>query len=402
MRREVGVFYRDNFLNRVYAEGEKVLSDDFRVAINCFAPYIRSILKQDGDLRLFQTPGRFKSLKSIEFYGGHLTSIGSIEKILPNLETLKFIHCKLDGDLHDKFLQYCSNLKRLYVRDSDAEGRQRRVFIGNSNSWLNRKYTKLEHFEVNSRCRNEKVILFLKQNRNIVQFSTTIEFLMENFKSLSTSKIQLNTLAILHLKLTTNERKFINFVDQMLSLQKRGIFKHLHLYFRGNVNVPETIVPKNVLLSIKLMHITNEKQKLKLSYLINLEKLYLLNKWQIADLDAALNTLTRLNYIYFERETIDNILPFIKNLPNLRKIAIDLILNGHHFDDRDNIINVSKINDERRQLTNATKLTFCVREQTYLATKKSLNGAEFEYFEVKRIESDNDVHDFTNSYGVIG
>lgn len=80
------------------------------------------------------------SLKEIEFYSGHLCFTICVKAILPNLEKLKFSHCELDTEVYETFIQYCGNLKRLYVRDNDLNGKQHDIFIGKSNDWLANQY----------------------------------------------------------------------------------------------------------------------------------------------------------------------------------------------------------------------------------------------------------------------
>lgn len=178
LNQATGEYFRDYFPSRVFAVGRNIFSEHSRVLINCLSPFVQSIVIADGDLDIFKIY-RFQLLNEIEF-GGDLTHIENIKHILPNLETLKFIHFDFDGDLHEAFLGHCGKLKRLYVKDKKKANDESNPLINASNDWLMNKYSSLKHFKVNSRRKIDKVIHFLQRNPNIHKFSTSIEFLVKN------------------------------------------------------------------------------------------------------------------------------------------------------------------------------------------------------------------------------
>lgn len=392
MNQTVGEFYKHNFRARVRGESENIYSYDHSVMINCFIPYVQSILIEGNDLHIFRMK-KFTSLKEIEFDKCKLNCTECLSGILRNVECLKFLD-GFDGDAYELFLRHCDKLKRLYVMDSELKGKNSDVYFGTSNDWLAKPYSSLEHFEFISRRKIDQVIEFLKQNTKIHNFSTTIEFLIANMDAILVSKLKLNILAILYAYTNVAEEKFNQLMAQLALLHQREIFKQLNLYFYVTP-IQYTIYPPNVMSLVKTLHIVNGMQNFTLSPLVNLERLYLSGTFQINDLDVALKTATKLNYIYFHDEKIDNILPFIKNSPTLSKIQINLLQNGIHFNDANNVLNLSALNDERQKLHKATKITIFAHEQIYLETKKQVKQTNFDFVEIKRTESYDGVHDFT-------
>lgn len=395
LKKVAGEYFRDNYFERARGQYGEIHAENFEARIDCFSQYIRRILLlEDGDLSIFQA-NHFQILTEIEINEGNLRNIESVKNILPKIETLKFINCEFDGDVDETFLSNCGNLKRLYVRDNSIrcndQHSQRDIFIGNSNKWLTNRYPTLEHFEVNSRRKMNEVIEFLIRNSNIRRFSTRIEFLIENEDAIAASGIHLDVLAILHENTEINETMFSTFTTQLLKLQKRGFFKQLHLYFCRAAR--EYIYPPNLMPAVKIMH-GIFKTPFPVSGYVSLQELYLYYLTQIIDLEATLNQLTKLNYVYFVQEQIDHILPFIKRLPNLRKIKVDSVLYGLHFNHNNNVLNISAVNDEREKCPNAKQLTIYVNEQIFLATKMAFNQTAFNLIEIKRIESFDGVHDF--------
>lgn len=391
LRPLAGKFFHDHFAAKVYGEKANIYSEMKGILINCFSEFVRSVHMGDGDLRIFLL-NRFQSLNEIEFYRGKLSSVDCVKDVLPNLETLKFIHCELDSDVHEKFLQFCVKLKRLYVRDCNSGGKQRKFFIGTSNNWLNNKYSTLEHLEVNSRSKVDGVIHFLTINPNIHTFSTTIEFLIANKDAIAISNIKLDVLSILHAFTNIDEKIFKKFVRQLIELQKRSFFKKLNLFYAlpaGKYNYPS-----HLLSNVHKLYIVTETRPITFSHLIELEELYLFNITQMEDFDAAFNKLTKLNFIYFEQATIENILPFITRLRHLKHIKIGSIGNGLHFDGRKKILDLSAINDERAKMTNGNELTIHVNENIYLATKSAFGQTIFNSIKMKRSDAHDGFQDF--------
>lgn len=383
-----GEFFGKTFSGRIYGQNGSIFAEN-DVELNCFSKFVHNVRMKDGNLKMFQSK-RFLALKQIEFYGGKLFFTENIKDILPNVEILKFILSEFDMDLHETFLSHCKNLKRLYVGDN-LDGNQP-VVIGTSNSWLTKKYPTIEHFEINSQKRINGFVQFLKINPNIGQFSCNIGFLLQNMDSILKSNIKMNDLAIFHAATNINEAKFNAFANNLLALHKRKFFQQLRLYFYQNSRAYN--YPSNLMPHITKMHITNEPRQFNLSTFLNLELLCIESTSQINDLNEALSKFTKLNYIYILNETIANIFPFIRHLKKLNKIKIRTIKNGLHFNDTDNVLNLSALNDERQSLPNACNITFYVDEVIYLATRIAFKTTTLSSIAIKRHESYSAPQDF--------
>lgn len=385
-----GNFYQTNFPARVYSSHGNIYSGDSGVLINCFSQFIRSIFITGDNLDIFDS-FRCPLLNEIQFLDTDLSFTESFSDILKNLEIIKFIRSDFDGDLHKTFLRHCKKLNRLYVGDNHNV--EVKPSVGTSNAWLTKKYPKLEHFELSSKRRIDKVVQFLELNPNIRKFSASIEFLVKNMESILRTNIKFDTLAILHELTNITQTKFQTFVGQLLKIQSRGFFRKLHLYFTDD-NHEYIIYPPNLLSFVRIMHFTDSIRKFELSPLINLEKLYILNTNKINDLDIALTKLSKLKNIQFYNEEIDNIIPFINHATKLNVIIVDNIKNGTHFNVNNNIVNLTALNDERGKLTAATRLRIYVQEEVYLATKKAYRNTKIDLIQIKRIESFKSSYDF--------
>lgn len=381
LQQQIGQYFQRQFLAKVLVKSGIMYTENSRIEINCFSEFVRSISVTDGDLQFFCSK-RFESLKAIEFIGGELRSLDSLREILPNVKTLKFSACKLNGDIHKIFLRNCEKLKRLHVTDTGSN----EFFVGTSNDWLTKQYLSLQHFELNSRRENDQVIKFLAINPYIHRFSTTIEFLIGNMGSLLKNKIKLSVLSILHENTNISDREFNDFMSSLWKMKTRkNFFSELHLHV-GQTTRKYTY-SKVFQPFITLLDFTNNMQTFTSYPLLNLEQLYLFDASQIDDLDAPQWNLPKLNYIHITFESIEHLLPFIRRLPRLEAIKIDRIKVGRYFVPTTDVIDLEAINHERMQLDDAEKLTIFVKEPVYLATKSTFQQVELMFVEVKRIES---------------
>lgn len=381
----VGGYFRDNFVTGMRVDKGHIFTDLFDVQIDELSQYVRSILIEQNDLH-FLKPNHFQSLSSIEFQTDKLTNTESLENVLNNVETLKLLGVKLDTDFHEMFLRFCGKLKRLYVNNVDMD-----PIIGKSNNWLGKQYPFLEHFELISNRQVDQVIRFLEAHPKIHTFSTSDHFLMANKESMLSSNIELDVLAVLHTKVSLTKTKLDEIIKQLVQLQDRRFFKHLNLYSSWEIDI--NIFTKSLLPVVKILNVITGR-KFAVSPFVNLEKLYARSVSQITDLNTALDQLNKLNYIFFARGKITNMLPFINRLASLRAIQMDTI--------EDSFIDSSALNSERSKLANASKVTIYVEEPVYLATKISFKQTKTDLIEIRRVESDNDSHDFTYTDGNIG
>lgn len=161
---------------------------------------------------------------------------------------------------------------------------------------------------------------FLRQNQNIRNFSTTIEFIIENFQSILTSGVRLDVLAILNSKTDLDQKKFDNFVKRLDEIKNRNFFTQFHLYFSRTAG--KYVYPDWIMSSVTAWYRIYDTM-FSLMQLYNLKQLYFYQTSQITDLKDALSYLSQLNYVQVVQDKIDNILPFIQNLPNLKLLKIN-------------------------------------------------------------------------------
>lgn len=85
------------------------------------------------------------------------------------------------------------------------------------------------------------------------------------------------------------------------------------------------------------------------------------------NLETLASSLTNVERIHIWRAKFDDILPFIRRSAKVKEIRIDRLEGGYYM--KNNIIDVKALNNLRKQLIRASRITLYVREEVFLATK---------------------------------
>lgn len=165
---------------------------------------------------------------------------------------------------------------------------------------------------------------------------------------------------------------------------------------------PEILVYANIFYRVK----GNRGETVDLSPLTNLEQLYLTDMSQIENLNNALWYLQKVHSIHIHQDTMGNILPFVKYLPNLRRLKIRSIENESVYNTQyvfknngNKVLNLTALSAERG---GAGKLAIYVDEGIYVATKNLYTESRDNKVEVKRSESYGELEDFVTFFNSVG
>lgn len=282
--------------------------------------------------------------------------------------------------------------------------------MGTGNEWLLRHYPSIEHlaldesdFVAGSGREIIELKTFFQLNPNVRTFSTIPCFLYENRNWLRGSNIQLDQL---NLKCDFYLEESMEHIWELVNeLYEQGFYKRFHFYgyyLNHNIIGPEK---RFSIRSLEKLHFQNEFDEVRLQNLIillppliNLKELFLMcfkrnepessssNKlvqnlsWGFQmvsrlflstdferNLETLASSLTNVERIHIWRAKFDDILAFIRRSPKVNEIRIDRLEDGYYF--KNNIIDVKALNNLRKQLIRASKMTLYVREEVFLATK---------------------------------
>lgn len=306
--------------------------------------------------------------------GLNAAKMNYFQGILPQLSVVQIRQCTIwDGDFYEIILQFCDTLKRLYVQDDLGD-----IINRMHNSWLMRSYPSLEHLELTPRYSFEIVELskFFELNPNLRSFSISSHSLWMNRKHIRDSDIKLDLLEVKHF-----DSGFYFYHVEKLSIQSictilnelflHGRYKSLHFYVKDidkeSVDVMMKIQGLDKL-SVKVVNGTAQF----LSNLINLKELNIFDCTN-ADMEEIAGNLTKLERIFIQNATYDDMLAFIRRSPKLKVIKI-FHKDKEHFNG--GILNLVKLNEEREKLLKARKVIIYVEDDVFLATKWATDNGD--------------------------
>ncbi|XP_031636866.1 uncharacterized protein LOC116349526 [Contarinia nasturtii] len=317
------------------------------------------------------------------------------ERILKKVEVV-IMKCGFPGNLY-WFLQYCKNLKRLSVQNTQNE-RQTLGYYASNNSWLCKRYPKLEHIELNPKYSGEffcsEIETFIKLNSHIKSLAVDMQFL-ECDDLLLQSDIKLDDLA-LSFELfdmsyhddeeETAERDEDTF-DLLHKLYEQGFYKRLHLYECEEFST-RRIERLSKLPGLETFHWTSWRIESfdVLKDFTNLKELQLSRSLTIVETEFMAKNLQNLERIYFwsTMKDFNLIVPFIQHSVKLNKIVIT------RFDKKHSayaVLNLLKLNEEREKLLGGRQIIIFVEEAVFLHFKWKNWTIETKMIELRRAES---------------
>ncbi|XP_031622120.1 uncharacterized protein LOC116340070 [Contarinia nasturtii] len=355
-----------------------------------FIPFIQILmlcnLKLDASFRYVVE--NIKSIKSMSFWNARFVDLDlkMMKNSLSSVEVVKFLTtCNLDGTFFETFLKLCVKLKRLTI-DTNA-----------GNTWLLHKYPTLKYLKL-THCDtlvNGELTTFFQQNPNVRSFSTTEKILMQHRDSFIANNIELDDLTILGVD-DMNE-----FCVVMNDLYRRGVYKRLHL------KTATTECLEN-LPGLVTLHI-DTYDYVEMPKLDGVTELVFQPhnngpacRMNMEEVSMNLKNLERI----FTPETNEEYMnAFIRNSAKLKEIKTDAISQYGDYGRFYERINVVAMNNERKKLNGAHKVTIYLEEKDYLAKdheerdyffiKWKHNKTDFGLIEVKRKESYEGVWDHT-------
>lgn len=205
MQRYVGYCLKTNyfFIDNVKSTGDGVYlqnANDYPgIELNGLSSYLKELPFADSEINMPCMKDHFKYLTKLYLNNVVLTTFGIslIKPILGQLETLKLLFTKFlskKQEFYASFLQHCTNIKRLHIVAESGV-----PIIGVDNSWLQRKYPKLEHFEVITLKRHEisELKVFFELNAHLKSFTTNEQIILANQNAFIHTELELDALNVL-------------------------------------------------------------------------------------------------------------------------------------------------------------------------------------------------------------
>lgn len=287
--------------------------------------------------------------------------LNEIEEVTLLFNERVFHDARRRAHTYEHFLKRCVNLISLNI-DGD--------FVDDC---LAQPYIGLERLQLwyNSAFKFDNLNKFFKLNSYVKNLSINGSCILYNRQSLINSDIKLNDLTIYGIQFD------FCYIDILNRLYQRGFYKRLHVYAKS-------IPMKNKLTALKglftlYMSLNNYSEPV-LPAITNLAELgfdgdlmkFGSTKLKINNIITLYNSIERL---FMKVASQQIILPFICHLKKLNQIDITL------FDE--SIVDLYALENARKQLDGAQKVTIYVPKDVYLATKVTTMNSHFNLIELQ-------------------
>lgn len=305
----------------------------------------------------------------MELVNAHTIAGGNpLESMLAKLEILKISNVHFSDKLFELLLKLCVNLKLLKITESHGS------------NWMRHKYPKLEHLQLHGckPCEDKEMVSFLVRNPNVCAFTTTAAVLLRNQEAFIANNIHFDDLTI------TSFDEIDSTCDALINFHRRGFYKRLHLK-------TETAKHLADLPGLVTLHIGTDDY-IKLPLLTAVTEFTFRALWNglcsWMNMEEVSVALPNLEGVFSISEiNLEYMLPLVCNSVKLKEIKMV------YFRNDCGDIDPVHMNNERKKLKGARKITIYVEEKDYLKIKWKHNKIDFDLIEVKRKESYDGVWD---------
>lgn len=292
-----------------------------------------------------------------------------LKRILPQLERLKIHIYQFDN--FDSILKWCPNLKYLSVNRS----------VNETDYWFQRQFPMMEHLEITQKM-TITPMKFLQVNPNIRILSIVGECLEANRNHFLESNIKIDQLKVL-ISIFHNQ-----IADTIEQLHEQGFHKRLHLTIcilrQADMDRIASIpgMEKFCPFPILSLRFNEAFTWPTMPYLRELS-IYHFNL--IPDVNFVAKKFKNVERVFFRKGRPEDIIAFIRYASKVKEIKVHNLQEGAHF--QNGIIDLLALNNERKRLAGACKVTIYVEEVTFLSTKFSKVKTEFSLITLKRVDA---------------
>lgn len=316
-------------------------------------------------------PNYFESIKHLHIWGSKYigVQIDGIKFILNRLETLKLWNVRIAGDFYEIILKHCPRLKFLSVKMGVKP-------IGTSNEWLIRQYSTLESIEIEMDFVCSELLEFFKQNPNVRDFSTNFSCLWHNRNQILESSIKLDRLNV---NIDSHLFEFYHIIN---NLSDHGFYKQLiaRLHFGPNPEWAESQL-QNLWSHCNLeTFILCTLDDFLIPVVKNIKQLDILN----LDISSLTTNFVNLERVFVLTATLNAIQSFMSHAPKLKQVRVTSLIHGNG--EMPNVHDFLTLNEERKKLVGACKVTIYIDEEIFLKLKWS-SKLNFGMVELKRLNS---------------
>lgn len=335
-------------------------------------------------LDFFQTRlNYFEWIRHLSIWNVELTDtqIDGIKYVLNQLESLELREVEIAGDFYEVLLTHCPRLKYLGVRTETAP----QTIIGTGNKWLLRCYPTLVHIAIESwssldeplQCTTE-LLTFFQQNPSIRIFSTNSTFLAMCRPFMLGSNIKFDRLNIYM-------NKHLKFNCQLANdFHRYEFYQHLHLYCNQEEFFGDQLLSE--FHDLEKLHVLTLCEGFSIPAVesikdVSIGMFYLLPSEFPELMATKFSNLRRIDIQFAHLRDVQTFIRYSAKLEEIKlwRLTVD-------NPDEPKISDFIALNEERKKLPQARKVTIFINEPHFLKLK-FMGNIDSSLIAVKRMES---------------
>lgn len=119
--------------------------------------------------------------------------------------------------------------------------------------------------------------------------------------------------------------------------------------------------------------------------LTKLEDLFISCAYSVSNWAKLPDHLVNIRRMGCQSASADELFMFISRSPKLNKITVSELSRGIHFNGDTLVVDLVALNNERKKLKGADKITIYLSEEIYLTTKRAFNETNFNLIQLKSV-----------------
>lgn len=396
MQRLTGVYFQENFTEHPTCERETLFYYE-TTRIPKFITFVRSVnfFETDDDCDFQYFASNCEKLREISFFGIRhdvkATFIDCIKDKLGDIEMINWSDVWPSIRFYEDFFKFCPNLKTLRLDYEDGQ-----------HEWLCHEYPKLKNVMMNPEPVTDdlgkKLSIFLQKNEQLQIVEVPFELILKYRDIFINSSIKLKVLILKHHDLFYGlfDKRF-NYLNTLLNrLNDSGFYKRLELEVETKFSTRDSFI---LISSIHMKQISRLRGLEKLSgkfeedvvspTMLALKELNIYNHIPgDINIEAFITSFPNLRKLFLHcAENTEELLPIIRHLPKLKELYIYNMRKA---------IDLFALNQQRKNLAEACKVTIHLCEYAYLKTKHANKNLYIDHhlIEIKRLFQENSYTDY--------
>lgn len=336
----------------------------------------------DGNVDYYLDATTFSAVNTLIFSSVELSKnqIEYTKNLLAMVEHIQLKYCVLPDEFFVHLIALCPKLKSLHIQCCRMDDNALHTLF--LQSYPSLEYLQFQPLPRWANMQINEMQQFLENQPNLKHFEMDYRVLWANRHLLNETNTRLDLLTV-RFPPTHDDSLYYYFVDYLQMLHKRGFYKTLNLSFDYSETENNFEYLSNATSKLSALEMLNTPTDsiVDLSRLTNLKQLEIRAYDSGSLIENVARNLKKLKRLTFYTASMGDILPFVRHSKRLKTINV--------YHSHDIVLDLHKLNEERKQLEDACPVSICVLENVYLPTKWKIGNLHLSLVKIIRLNAHN-------------